>query len=58
MKFPKLLTLKLTNADLANYSTLSTEFSWLPAMELEHANELISNFHSAYLQKPSPISKL
>ena len=40
------------------YENTDEELSWLPAMELKHADELISNFHSAYLQKPSPISKL
>ena len=40
------------------YENTNKELSWLPAMELEHANELVSNFHSAYLQKPGPISKL
>ena len=40
------------------YKNTNQELSWLPATELEHAEELISNFYSAYLQKPSPISKL
>ena len=40
------------------YKNTDEKLSWLPATELEHADELISNFHSAYLQKPSPISKL
>ena len=40
------------------YKNTDEKLSWLPATELEHADELISNFHSAYPQKPSPISKL
>ena len=40
------------------YKNTDEELSWLPATELEHADELVSNFHSAYPQKPSPISKL
>ena len=40
------------------YENTDKELSWLPATELEHADELISDFHSTYLQKPSPISKL
>ena len=40
------------------YENTDEELSWLPATELEHADELISDFHSAYPQKPSPISKL
>ena len=39
------------------YKNTDEELSWLPATELEHANELISDFHSTYLQKPGPISK-
>ena len=40
------------------YENTDEELSWLPATELEHADELISDFHSTYLQKLSPISKL
>ena len=40
------------------YENTNEELSWLPAMELKHAKELVSDFHSAYLQKPGPISKL
>ena len=40
------------------YENTDEELSWLPAMELKHANELVSDFHSAYLQKPGPISEL
>ena len=40
------------------YENTDEELSWLPTMELKHADELVSDFHSAYLQKPGPISKL
>ena len=42
------------------YENTDEELSWLPATELEHADELISDFHSTYPQKPgpSPIAKL
>ena len=40
------------------YKNTDKELSWLPAMELKHADELVSDFHSAYPQKPGPISKL
>ena len=40
------------------YKNTDEEFSWLPATELEHAKDLISNFHSAYPNKPSPLSNL
>ena len=40
------------------YENTDEELSWLPATELEHADELVSDFHSTYPQKPGPISKL
>ena len=40
------------------YENTDEELSWLPTMELDHADELVSDFHFAYPQKPSPISKL
>ena len=40
------------------YENNDEEFSWLPTVELEHAKDLISDFHSAYLNKPGPLSKL
>ena len=40
------------------YENTDEELSWLLAMELEHADELVSNFHYTYPQKPGPISKL
>ena len=33
------------------YEGTDEEFSWLPATELEHAAELITEFHSTYLTK-------
>ena len=36
------------------YENTDDEFSWLPAPELEHAKELVSDFHSAYPDKPGP----
>ncbi|KIJ31294.1 hypothetical protein M422DRAFT_267101 [Sphaerobolus stellatus SS14] len=32
----------------------SVENDWLPATELEHAKELIADFHKAYPDKPGP----
>jgi hypothetical protein len=40
------------------YENTDEEYSWLPASELEHASELISDFHSAYPDKPGPLSRL
>ena len=34
------------------YEGTDEEYSWLPATELEHAKDLISDLHSAYLNKP------
>ena len=31
------------------YESTDEELSWLPATELEHADELVSDFHSTYL---------
>ena len=36
------------------YENTDEEFSWLPATELEHAKDLITDFHSAYPDKPGP----
>ena len=41
-----------------DYEDTEEEFSWLPTMELEHAMELIANFHSAYLTKPGPLTHI
>ena len=39
------------------YEGTKEEFEWLPASELT-ADELISDFHTAYPDKPGPLSKL
>ena len=38
------------------YENTDDEFFWLPAVELEHAKDLIADFHSAYPNKPRPSS--
>ena len=40
------------------YEDTDEEFSWLPATELEHARELIADFHSTYLTKPRPLTHI
>ena len=40
------------------YENTNEEFSWLPATELEHAKELISDFHSTYPDKPGLLSNM
>ena len=40
------------------YENTDEEYSWLPSTELEHASELISDFHSAYPDKPGPVSRI
>ena len=40
------------------YENTDEEFSWLPATELDHAKDLISDFHSTYPDKPGPLSSL
>src|ERR1700733_2825121 len=37
------------------YEGTEEENSWLPATELEHAQELISDFHTCYPRKPGPL---
>jgi hypothetical protein len=39
----------------AGYEGTDEEHSWLPATELEHAQELLSDFHAQYPQKPGPL---
>ena len=36
------------------YKGTDEETSWLPASELPHASELVSDFHQAYPDKPRP----
>ena len=38
----------------AGYEGTDEEFSWLSAPELDHANELVHDFHRKYLLKPGP----
>ena len=38
------------------YEGTDEETSWLPAMELGHASEVVSDFHHAYLNKPGPLN--
>jgi hypothetical protein len=40
------------------YENTDDEFSWLPATELEHAKDLISDFHATYPDKPGPLANL
>ena len=40
------------------YEDTDEEFSWLPATELEHATELVADFHSAYPTKPGPLAQV
>jgi hypothetical protein len=40
------------------YEGTDEETSWIPVTELEHAPEAISEFHSAYPDKPGPLSSL
>ena len=37
------------------YEGTDEENSWLPAMELDHAQEIVSDFHVCYPCKPSPL---
>ncbi|GJF00601.1 related to transposon-encoded proteins [Phanerochaete sordida] len=41
-----------------NYEATDNEFEWIPATELEHAQEHISDFHTRYPDKPGPLSTL
>ncbi|KAF8223714.1 hypothetical protein L208DRAFT_1158285, partial [Tricholoma matsutake] len=37
------------------YQGTNEETSWLPVTELDHAQELLVDFHTRYLQKPGPL---
>ncbi|KAF8223937.1 hypothetical protein L208DRAFT_1514453, partial [Tricholoma matsutake] len=37
------------------YQGTDEETSWLPAMELDHSQELLTDFHTHYPQKPGPL---
>jgi hypothetical protein len=40
----------------AGYKGTDEETSWLPATELEHAQELVADFHTHYPGKPGPLT--
>jgi Chromo (CHRromatin Organisation MOdifier) domain len=40
------------------YEGTDEEYSWLPATKLTNAPDLITDFHSAYPDKPGPLSSL
>ena len=42
----------------SGYEGTDEETSWILATELDHASELVSDFHSAYPRKPGPLSDL
>jgi len=37
------------------YEDTDNDSKWLPAVELEHAKELVNNFHLKYPTKPGPL---
>jgi len=37
------------------YEDTDNNSEWLPVMELEHAKELVNDFHLKYLSKPGPL---
>ena len=37
------------------YEDTDNDSKWLPATELEHAKELLNDFHLKYLSKPGPL---
>jgi len=37
------------------YEGTDKETSWLPATEIDHTQELLSDFHAWYLDKPGPL---
>ena len=39
----------------SGYEGTDEETSWLPATELEHAQELVADFHAWYPRKPGPL---
>ena len=40
------------------YENTDDEFEWIPASELEHAQEFIAEFHLRYPEKPGPLPDL
>ncbi|KAF8220595.1 hypothetical protein L208DRAFT_1538985 [Tricholoma matsutake] len=64
MRSPKSSTPKFTTNVAARSSYLirwegyqgtDEETSWLHVMELDHAQELLADFHTRYPQKPGPL---
>ncbi|KAG6327066.1 hypothetical protein ID866_12023, partial [Astraeus odoratus] len=45
-------------AEILGYEGTDEETSWLLAMELDHASELVEEFHSCYPRKPGPLHTL
>ena len=41
----------------AGYKGTDEETSWILAMELRHAQELVSDFHQTYPDKPGPLER-
>jgi len=39
----------------AGYEGTPDKYSWLPANELENAANLVSDYYSHFLEKPSPL---
>jgi hypothetical protein len=42
----------------SGYEGTEDETSWIPATELGHASEIVTDFHSANPNKPGPLSSL
>ena len=42
----------------AGYEGTDEETSWLLAMELGHAAEIVTDFHTAYPDKPGPLGSI
>jgi Chromo (CHRromatin Organisation MOdifier) domain len=38
------------------YENTDKERSWISAMELDHASDLVADFHKSYPNKPGPVS--
>jgi hypothetical protein len=39
----------------AGYEGTDKELTWILATELDHASEVVAEFHSRYLDKPGPL---
>jgi hypothetical protein len=42
----------------SGYEGTNEETSWIPANELRHASEIVSEFHLRYPSKPGPLPNL